>query len=268
MAHIESIRLLRKNSSNNLNLLEEKPNIFLENINNIPKPPSRISTRKNSSRLLFDASSLLNSSIPDLKPEDEKDEKNEKDKNYSLSISNQSLNIDFTSYLHLIELEIISCKLEDIPKDIYNLLSLKKLILDKNLIRQIDFNISELTNITVLSLNDNDFDYFPETLCSLKNLEELYLECNRLKGMPNEIKNLSNLRIFSLRDNYIGELNENLFSLVNIEYLYLNTNKLTKISPSFAKLIGLKKLDLRNNKIQDEEYFNIPNDIRKITKIC
>lgn len=259
MAHIESIRLLRKNSSNNLDLSEEKSQIFLENINNIPKPPSRISTRKNSSRLLSGASSLLNSPIPDLKPED---------KNYSLAISNKNVNIDFTSYLHLIELEIISCKLEDIPKDIHNLLSLKKLILDKNLIRQIDFNISELTNITVLSLNDNDFDYFPETLCSLKNLEELYLECNRLKILPNEIKNLSNLRILSLRDNYIGELNENLFSLVNIEYLYLNTNKLTKISPSFAKLIGLKKLDLRNNKIQDEEYFNIPNDIREITKIC
>ena len=98
---------------------------------------------------------------------------------------------------------------------------------NKNL-KTINLNSLNCTNISTLSLNNNDLIEIPSIIFkSLTSLKEFYIDHNKLESIPNEI----------------GEL-------INLEHLTLHFNLLKTIPSSFGKLKNLKHLRLDENELE------------------
>src|SRR6187397_2422076 len=63
--------------------------------------------------------------------------------------------------------------------------------------------IHQLTNLTVLSLHDNQLGLLPPEIGQLTNLTTLSLSSNQLSTLPPEIGQLTNLTTLSLNNNQL-----------------------------------------------------------------
>ena len=59
--------------------------------------------------------------------------------------------------------------------------------------RELSQAIAELSNLTVLSVDDNQLSVLPSNIKHLKNLRRLYLSSNQLTALPDEIGELKEL---------------------------------------------------------------------------
>ena len=169
-------------------------------------------------------------------------------------------------------LELRHLNLKQFPLEITRLVSLKKLLLERNILRSVPKEIGELKNLRELnlsgnqleelpkeigslasleslSLNINKFKEFPECLTRLKNLKYLGLGMNQISNIPVSIAKLKNLQILALNVNLISRLPETLGNLKSLEFLSLDNNRLESLPESIDQLTSLKKLKLRSNKL-------------------
>lgn len=124
--------------------------------------------------------------------------------------------------------------INNIPKEIGNLKSLKYLVLSKN-------NLVEI----------------PKEIGFLNNLAILVLDHNKLKTLPIGIYNLQNLENLSLADNTLEYLPEEIGNLQNLKRLYLGNNKLKSLPKNIENLKNLKRLDVKGNKIPEDKLLEL-----------
>ena len=136
--------------------------------------------------------------------------------------------------------------IQDLPKSIKNLKSLKKLNLSGNFITEIK-GIESLTNLQELILSKCQITGIIN-LEPLVNLRHLDLTNNQIHKIS-ILGHLENLTYLDLSNNKIAEI-KNLDLLVNLTKLNLSHNQITEIK-GMDKLTNLKYLVLSENKITD-----------------
>ena len=117
--------------------------------------------------------------------------------------------------------------------------SLKQLDLYGNNLDSFDFDaLKGLSNLQLIRINKNKFDYKLDTQCldfafldNVPNLKELHLDHNQIECINNfmTIQKHSNLEKLDLGNNNISSLNLNAFKGTNLKHIYLYMNKLSNL---------------------------------------
>ena len=119
-----------------------------------------------------------------------------------------------------------------------------KLLAQNNSITDVN-EITKLTQLKYLNLNNNNTKGTINGITSLKTLEELYLDNNNIQDAHiSKIYNLSNLRVLSLNKNELSSL-PSIKSLSKLKELYLDSNKIQNIA--VIDQSNLSKVSIKNN---------------------
>ena len=133
-----------------------------------------------------------------------------------------------------------------LPSVCFELISLRKLVLSRNRLTGLPHEISNLANLEVLLLDQNELEEIP----SLKDLESLLIldfTSNKLEKVPVLNKTLKVLLVSS---NLLQELPNSLGDLSNLEYLQANNNCISYIPDSISKLTHLHRLEICSNELR------------------
>lgn len=91
--------------------------------------------------------------------------------------------------------------LAELPLSLFQLKSLKRLIVRDNLLTRLPVDVMRLESLVHLDVTGNQLSKIPSELDRLSNLESLVLDDNRLKKIPWEIGNLKQLVYLGLKGN-------------------------------------------------------------------
>ena len=119
--------------------------------------------------------------------------------------------------------------------------------------------IGQLTNLTSLSLWNNQVTNLPPEICQLTNLTSVNLWNNQLTNIPPEIGQLTNLTSLSVSFKELTEFPSDVIKLNQLTELDLSDNHLTSIPPEIGQLLNLYTLDLSGNKLT-----NLPKEISNL----
>ncbi|KAL1498142.1 hypothetical protein ABEB36_008991 [Hypothenemus hampei] len=102
--------------------------------------------------------------------------------------------------------EIISdyskANLKNIPETILEMVNLKMLFLERNLLVRLPDNFFDrLPNLMWLDLRNNQLEELPKSIAHHEHLEHLLLTNNNLRELPNELGLLTNLKALQVADN-------------------------------------------------------------------
>ncbi|MEM7342371.1 MAG: leucine-rich repeat domain-containing protein, partial [Actinomycetota bacterium] len=106
------------------------------------------------------------------------------------------------------------------------------------------------TNLTTLTLNNNQLAEVPDSLAQLTNLTTLYLNNNQLAEVPDSLTQLTNLTTLTLNNNQLAEVPDSLAQLTNLTTLTLNNNQLAEVPDSLTQLTNLTTLYLNDNNLR------------------
>lgn len=138
-----------------------------------------------------------------------------------ISIEDGDIFTNLDKLINLREVIIEKCNIEKFPKEIFNLKYLEKLDIIKCKLKEIPKNIDDLKNLTYLNLDNNNIEVIPNSIINLKYLDTLILTKNKLKFIPDNIGNLENLEHFDIEENKIKELPNTISNLKNLTELYI-----------------------------------------------
>lgn len=137
-----------------------------------------------------------------------------------------------------------------IPPEISILTQLGLLNLNQNLIKRVPPEIGELTKLDFLSLSNNEISAIPSTIGNLVNLEQLDLSYNDIVSLPNSIGNLEKLEYLHLNYNRLKELPDTVGNLKKLRYLNVSGNDLRVLPISLGSLENLLYLDAEENPLE------------------
>lgn len=129
-------------------------------------------------------------------------------------------------------------------------------------LKVIPAELSNLSSLRTLLLNDNQIIMPPEEISHLKNLECLSLEHNQLTLLPSLFSSLANsLQFLNLSDNPFMYLPPVVSQLVNLRSLWLENVRLTSFPSDVCSIVSLERLSLAGNSISEigEEIGNLVN---------
>lgn len=130
-------------------------------------------------------------------------------------------------------------------------------------LKVIPAEISQLSTLHMLLLNNNQIIMPPDEVSHLKNLEYLSLESNQLTLLPSALSLLgNNLRFLNLSDNPFTYIPPVVGTLVNLRSLWLDHIGLTGFPSEICCLVNLEKLSLVENSISE-----ISEDIRNLVNL-
>ncbi|CAH1450237.1 unnamed protein product [Lactuca virosa] len=176
-----------------------------------------------------------------------------------LKFLNVALNPNLIGYLpefgnnNLLDLRLSRCSFSGrIPRSLSNLTQLTFLTLGGNKFTGFIPSLVGLSELNALELNGNNFEkgQLPDWLGKLTKLNQLYLSDNNLTGeIPSFLANLTKLSVLSLGLNSLnGHIPSSFFNLTQLTMLDLQGNQLEgPISSSFSKFNGLRALRLNFN---------------------
>lgn len=135
------------------------------------------------------------------------------------------------------------------PDCLYELTSLSSLNLSNNKISIVS-GIENLVNLTALYINYTNLDSFSEEISLLTRLERLYLNDTGIREIHLSARNLVNLCHLELAYNKISDFSA-LCTLSQLKSLFLNDNCIENIPENINSLVSLKTLELSDNLIWD-----------------
>jgi hypothetical protein len=154
-------------------------------------------------------------------------------------------------------------KVKEIPAEIGELISLKRIILPGHHLNTLPPEIQSLTKLEWLNLYDNQINCLPEEIGGLKGLRWLFLRDNYLETLPESVGNLKNLIRLNLSNNHLTSLPDEVGNLPLLDELNLNNNRLTELPESIKNLKKLTRLYVKDNPIsfqqRGELRFLLPN---------
>ncbi len=123
-----------------------------------------------------------------------------------------------------------------IPQEFYGLTNLEKFeVTNSGLSGTISPQITSLTKLTYLGLDENTFSSILPDLSSLSNLEIVAVDKNTFLGsLPSDVQNWANLTYFDFSDNLLnGTISSTYFeNKAKLEHLYFHNNSLSGTIPS------------------------------------
>ncbi len=128
--------------------------------------------------------------------------------------------------------------------------------LDRNQLATFPVELTTLTGLKWLRLNDNQLTALPD-LKALVNLRRLYLRGNRFTAIPETIKDLPALTDLDFSGNPITEVPAWLAAKAGLEGLSFNRTKLKKLPEDLSAWKSLKQLQLGDLQLPAEEMARI-----------
>ncbi len=140
--------------------------------------------------------------------------------------------------------------LKVIPAELSKLSSLCTLLLNDNQIIMPPEEISHLKSLECLSLEHNQLTLLPSLFSSLvKNLQFLNLSNNPFTYVPPVVSQLVNLRSLWLENIELVSFPSDVCSIVCLEKLSLARNSISEIGGEIGNLVNLRWLSLAKNKL-------------------
>jgi internalin A len=173
-------------------------------------------------------------------------------KNTELDLSNLKLSKlpkNIEQLVQLKKLDLSGNRFTHVPREVFQLCNLEDLNLEKNKLVKVDESIRQLSNIKKINLQNNQLLNLPDSLGSLENLEELWLCENRLITLPNAIGQLKKLKKLSIYNNQLTSLPDTLGGLESLEGFWIYENQLVGLPNSIGQLRNLKKFSVNNNQL-------------------
>lgn len=143
---------------------------------------------------------------------------------------------------------------KEIPRNLFDLKNVKRLILSSNGITKIPKEIGNLINLDSLRLYNNKISELPDEFTQLKNLRYLSFRLNRLAEIPKQIFQFKNLTHLDCSYNTIVEISFEISNLENLYWMSVIKNNIKNIPVEFTKLRNLKILLVDENS-------NIPTEL-------
>ncbi|MCP4134834.1 MAG: leucine-rich repeat domain-containing protein, partial [bacterium] len=141
--------------------------------------------------------------------------------------------------------------LESIHENMSTLTELESLEINNADIPKLFKGIGKLTNLTSLELKRSKIVQIPEEIGSLVKLKRLELSSNNIKKLPESIGQLKKLTRLELDHNQLKKLPEGIGGLESLEHLDLGDNALEKLPETIGELEKLEDLDLGQNKLKE-----------------
>ena len=160
------------------------------------------------------------------------------------------------------ELDLSGMGLTELPAEIVQLTNLTVLFLNNNSLSSLPAEIVQLTNLTYLSLNDNSLSSLPAAIVQITNLTYLSLDNNSLSSLPTSIGQLTNLTELSLDNNSLSSLPAAIVQLTNLRVLSLDNNSLSSLPAAIVQLTNLTYLFLNDNSLS-----SLPAAIVQLTNL-
>ncbi|OJJ18623.1 hypothetical protein BKI52_23730 [marine bacterium AO1-C] len=140
-------------------------------------------------------------------------------------------------------------KIKEVPYEIQELTSLKRIILPGHHLTTLPDEIGALKDLEWLNLYDNRINVLPEAIGELDGLRWLFLRDNFLETLPHSVGNLKSLIRLNLSNNQLRYIPEEVGFLPMLDELNLNNNSLTELPPSLGELKKLTRLYIKDNPI-------------------
>ena len=151
---------------------------------------------------------------------------------------------------NLQSLSIVSGKITRLPDIFEDLIKLKKLRLDGNLLEQLPASIFNLPQLEYLNAGSNKLQQLPALKdYKCKNLKTLILNYNALKTLPAPITTLTNLELLDAQYNKLTTLHGEWQYLTKLKDITLRNNMLTTFPANLQLLGSVEKIDLSSNEI-------------------
>ena len=166
-----------------------------------------------------------------------------------LDLSGKGLSKIIEAVFDLTELVVLDLSFnmfKELPTRI-KLKNLKTLVLKENQLRELPHSICELSNLTMLSVSNNQLSVLPSNIKNLKNLQSLFLKCNQLETLPDEIGELKKLGWLDVSNNKLTVLSSHIKHLSKLQVLDLSDNQLTTLPDEIGELKELDGLSVAGN---------------------
>lgn len=151
------------------------------------------------------------------------------------------------------KLNLSKRKIRVIPPELALCTQLRKLILSKNLIRDVD-GLKSLIQLRKLLLNDNQIKDI-QCLSSLTQLRKLWLQANKIKDVQ-IINEFVHLQFLNLNCNEVEDI-QSLSQLAQLQGVELINNRIKHI-PELGLLTQLFSINLEENLIEDVRTCSLP----------
>jgi Leucine-rich repeat (LRR) protein len=151
------------------------------------------------------------------------------------------------------ELDLTGKRFREFPRTLTKIVSLKKLILNDNLIGSIPAAINDLVNLEELHLKNCGLKSLPVEIGLLSNLRVLNLSYNKQLILPESINQLSSLRVLNISYNTGFGLPASLTGLKELEELscvQCSEDAPVEFPAAITQLSGLKRLLMEYNSIK------------------
>jgi len=148
------------------------------------------------------------------------------------------------------ELDRSNMVLYEIPKEISYLSDLRCLILENCDINIFTREITLCKNLVMINLSENNIEEIPEEIYNLRQLQILELKKNKIKMINNGIYRMENLRKLDMSHNNIEIITGEIINMKSLEELIMNNNKIRAIPQQIGYLENLTYYDFRNNNIE------------------
>ncbi|CAG9834779.1 unnamed protein product [Diabrotica balteata] len=159
-------------------------------------------------------------------------------------------------------LKLDRTNLEQIPKEMGNLLKLEHLSLTRNNLEKLYGELTELNCLRTLNLRHNKIKSsgIPVELFHLDELSTLDFSHNNLKEVPEGLDKAKSLLVLNLSHNHIESIPNSLFiNLTDLLFLDLSDNNLETLPPQTRRLANLQTLILNNNPLGHFQLRQLPS---------
>ncbi len=147
----------------------------------------------------------------------------------------------------IVQLRLWEIHLIKIPPIIKQLNKLDTLIIHSCDLKFFSANISALTLLKYVDLQDNKLESLPPGIGNLSLLEFLYLQENELESLPAEIGNLSSLKYLRAWSNNLTSLPAEIGNLNSLTELRLWKNNLISLPAEIGNMSSLVTLHISDN---------------------
>jgi internalin A len=147
--------------------------------------------------------------------------------------------VDIAKQTQASALNLSGLGLSRLPRDVWSLKSLRRLL-----------------------LGDNELTQLPVSIGKLQNLQELVVRGNLLRELPDAIGRLYDLRTLDASRNRLAELPAGFCALRSLRELRLGDNRLRAIPPCVGEFSQLRQLQLQKNRLE-----RVPIELQQIPNL-
>eukprot|EP01087_Luapelamoeba_hula_P016885 TRINITY_DN5244_c0_g1_i1.p1 TRINITY_DN5244_c0_g1~~TRINITY_DN5244_c0_g1_i1.p1 ORF type:complete len:566 (-),score=94.91 TRINITY_DN5244_c0_g1_i1:21-1718(-) len=154
--------------------------------------------------------------------------------------------------LHLISLNIGGNGLRAIPDPVYNIRTLRTLIVSDNNGLIITEKLSRLSSLEHLEMCKCNLDKLPPGIGTLSQLSHLDFRHNFVTELPDELSQLPNMRVFNAEGNQLVQFdNVDMRQWTQMEEFLLRNNKIDHLPRGIGHMQRLRVLDVGENQLTE-----------------